>query len=311
MNLEELKGLQAKIIKKNKTANKIGTIVIITILLILSSVVFFKTKNIMSVLLSDFFCFIFCFIILTIVKTIINGKDIRLFNKEFKNIFVFTALKSTFQNVKYSPDKGFSESFVDEIGMINTSDRFNSNDYISGTYKGIKFEQSDMHIEEEHETTDSEGNKTTTWITIFRGRLMIFDFNKSFKSNIRVSTKYFRADKLPWSKKFSKIKMEDVEFNKLFSIYSQSEHEAFYILTPHFMEKIKTLTNNLNCGIMYAFIDNKLYIAIDNNTDSFEYNVFKVIDEQKINEDLSKDIRLITKFVEELNLEKDLFRKEV
>ena len=48
-------------------------------------------------------------------------------------------------------------------------DRYHSEDYISAEYKNIKFEQSDVHIEEEHESTDSEGHTTTTYVTIFKG----------------------------------------------------------------------------------------------------------------------------------------------
>ena len=105
--------------------------------------------------------------------------------------------------------------------------------------------------------------------------------------------------------------MEDLEFNKNFCVYAQSEHEAFYILTPHFMEKLKEVTNKLNCGVMFCFVDNRLHIAIDNNEDSFECNVFKVINEQEIEADIIKDIKVITDFVNELSLDNDLFRKEV
>lgn len=143
------------------------------------------------------------------------------------------------------------------------------------------------------------------------GRLMIFDFNKNFKANIQVSSHHFDANRLPWKKKFSSVEMEDVEFNKYFSVYAENEHEAFYILTPHFMEKIKEVTKKLNCGIMFGFIDSKLHIAIDNNEDSFEYNVFKPINEQEVSDNIVKDIKVITNFVDELNLDNNLFRREV
>ena len=117
------------------------------------------------------------------------------------------------------------------MGMLDTGDRFNSNDYISGTYKNIKFEQSDICIEEKHEERDSDGNKKEVWDTIFEGRVMVFDFNKKFKSTMQVSTSYFSATSLPSNKQFYNVKMEDIEFNKLFTIYAENEHDAFYILT--------------------------------------------------------------------------------
>ena len=140
---------------------------------------------------------------------------------------------------------------------------------------------------------------------------MIFDFNKKFKANIQVASYYFDANSLPWSKKFTRVKMEDIEFNKTFNVYAESEHEAFYILTPHFMEKLKDITKKIKCGVMFCFVDNRLHIAVDNNKDSFEYNVFKPINEQQIEENISNDIKLITNFVDELNLDNDLFRREV
>ena len=311
MSIDELKALQLKIIEKNKKCNLISTIFILT-LLIISAVIFIINKlEIQFILMISFFELVFSIIITLIVKSVVNGKDIGTFNKNYKNIFVLKALKNNFDDIVYSPDKGFNERYVDEVGMLDTGDRYHSNDFISGAYKGIKFEQADVHIEEKHEEKDEDGRTRTVWETLFRGRLMVFDFNKRFKANIQVSSRYFDAESLPWGKKFTRVKMEDLEFNKNFCVYAQSEHEAFYILTPHFMEKLKEVTNKLNCGIMFCFVDNRLHIAIDNNEDSFECNVFKVINEQEIEADIIKDIKVITDFVNELSLDNDLFRKEV
>ncbi len=311
MNIEELKSLQSIIIRKNRKCNLIGTI-IIGILIVMSIFVITSSKiefyfAIIIILIE----LIFSIIILNIIKNIVNGKDIYIFYKEFKSIFVLNSLHCFFENIDYKSEEGFSKKYIMEnVGMLNTGDNFYSNDYISGTYKGIKFEQSDIHIEEKHEEED-DGNKKDVWETIFMGRLMVFDFNKSFKANIQVASHHFRANTLPWKKKFSNVKMEDVEFNKQFSVYAENEHEAFYILTPHFMAKIKDIIKKLNCDIMFGFVDSRLYIAIDNHDDSFEYNVFKPINEQEIEEDIVKDIKVITNFVDELNLDNNLFGKEV
>ena len=77
------------------------------------------------------------------------------------------------------------------------------------------------------------------------------------------------------------------------------------------MEKIKTLTTNINGKVLFCFIDNKLHVGLQNNKDSCEHSVFKKIDEKQIIENISKDIKLITNFVDELDLDNDLFRKEV
>lgn len=308
MSVEELKQLQQEIIRKNKKGNRIGLIVFI--ILTLLTIVFFKMKNIPLFYLlvtSPFTLLIYLFVIMYI-KSKSNGNDIETFHKEFKNVFVLKSLKNIFEDIKYIPEKGFSEEFVDKIGMIDTGDSYQSNDYISGKYKNISFQQSDVHIQERREEENLDGEMEEEWVTTFMGRLMIFDFNKNFKANIQVTNWLFVASELPWSKKFSKVRMEDNEFNNLFNVYAENEHEAFYILTPHFMEKIKELTSKLKCGILLGFVNNKLHIAVDNYTDSFEYSVYKPINEQEIEESITKDIKLITDFVDELDLDNDLFK---
>ena len=198
--------------------------------------------------------------------------------------------------------------------MMDMGDRYSSNDFISAKYKNIQVIQADVHIEEKHETTDSDGHIRTNWVTIFRGRWMIFDFNKNFKANVQVCQKKFTNAKISnWGleQKFKKVMMEDQTFNNQFRIYAQNEHDAFYILTPSLIEKIKNLSDSINGGILLCFIDNKLHVGIQNNKDSFEHGVFKSIDENKVIEDISKDIKLITNFVDELDLDNHLFRKEV
>ena len=309
MNVEELKQLQSQIIKKNKICNIVGLLLFQIALAIYLSIAIPKKTDIYLMIIISFIELIFCLIIVMYIKSKANDKDIEKFYKEFKNVFVLKSLNNIFTDIKYYPEKGFSKNFIKNVGMLYTGDSYNSNDYISGKYKDIAFEQSDIHIEEKYIEEDADGEKEEVWKTIFLGRLMIFDFNKPFKTNIQVASYRFEAESLPWSKKFSRVEMEDTEFNNTFNVYAESEHEAFYVLTPHFMEKLKTITKKINCGIMFCFVDNKLHIAVDNEKDSFEYNVFEPIDEIKIEKEITNDIKLITDFIDELNLDNELFKK--
>ena len=296
MTIEELKELQNQIIEKEKKYNLIGGITYLA--LIIPSIIM------MIIWKSDYFSIIIFLMIISIIFDIIffpikffaNNKEKVAFNNEFKKIFVFNSLSKYFKNLKYLPNSGISKSDIDSYFTLDTADSFSSNDYVSGLYKDIKFEQSDVLIREREEETDSDGNTRTVWETIFEGRYMIFDFNKEFKSNVKVVTKRFEANRFSWGKKMSNVKMEDVEFNKMFAIFAENDHEAFYIY------------NKLKTPIMFCLLNNKLHIAIDNRDDSFEWNVFKPIDENKINEEITKDIELITNFVDDLDLNNDLFK---
>lgn len=298
MSIEELEALRKK-------ANEISqTGISITIIAIVLG--FILTQNIILI----FFIFVFGIIITTFAAS----EPTKKYVLAFKQTFVLRSLQSVFTDLVYEPEKGIPESVIRDTQMMDMGDRYSSNDFISGKYKDINVVQADVHIEEEHTSTDSDGHTSTSWVTIFRGKWMIFDFNKSFRNNIQVCQKRFGNSKLSnWNStvKYKKVMMEDQEFNKEFVVHSQDEHEAFYILTPALIEKIKNLSSSISGRLLFCFIDNKLHIGLYDGKDSFEPNIHKKIEEEKIINEINKDIKLITNFVDELNLDNDLFRKEV
>lgn len=249
-----------------------------------------------------------------IITSIKIKKPKQEFIRAFKNTFVLKSLQSVFTDLVYEPEKGLDESVIRNTQMMNMGDRYSSNDFVSGKYKNINVVQADVHIEEEHESTDSNGHTTRTWVTIFRGKWMIFDFNKTFKANIQVSQKNFGNSRIKnWGQKvkYKKVMMEDQAFNNGFKTFAQDEHDAFYILTPSLMERIKKLSSSIQGKLLFCFIDNKLHIGLQNGKDSFEHSIFSEINEEQVTNEISKDIKLITDFVDELSLDNTLFRREV
>ena len=314
MSIEELKELQQKIIKINKKYNKIAaTAAIITLIIVLITIciMIIKSSDLVFIPFIMIFILIIILIITGAIKTNKIKDDCEVYIKEYKKIFILEALKKHFTDVVYEPEKGFTEDFIKNTHMISTGDSYESNDYISGKYKDINFSQSDIHIEEEEEEEDSEGNKETYWVTIFLGRWMIFDFNKPFKSNVQIITDGFAPAGYEGGEGYDEVSMEESEFNKKFSVYAQDAHEAFYILTPHFMEKLKRINEKLGKYMMFCFIDNKLHIALYNDKDSFEPDIFKEINVKEEEEKISNEITIITDLIDDLRLDNDLFRREV
>lgn len=298
MSIEELENL------RKKARNIVLTGILISIIIGVVLAIVLNTPS-----------FIFTSIVIgSIITVIVDIKPRKKFVLAFKETFVLKSLNSVFTDLLYEPEKGLDRSIIANTKMMNMGDRYSSNDYISGKYKNISVVQADVHIEEQHTTVDSNGHTTTTYVTIFKGRWMIFDFNKIFKANVQVCQKGFGNSKISnWGSKikYKKVMMEDQDFNNKFKTYAQDEHDAFYILTPSLMEKIKKLTGNIKGKLLFCFIDNKLHVGIQNNKDSFEHGLFKKIDEEKITQEISQDVKLITNFVDDLSLDNDLFRKEV
>ena len=250
------------------------------------------------------------FILGILLSIFIPNKDVKAFKDLYKQKIVLEALNRICSDVKFDMDRGINRSVIANTNMMYMGDIFNSNDYITGKYKNINFEMSDVHIEEE--STDSEGH--TTYYTIFKGQWYIFDFNKEFKANIQVCGKYFnnaRRGKLFAKKeeKFKKVELEDIEFNKEFKVFAQNEIDAFYVLTPGTMNRIKEVSQKIKGKLLFCFIDNRLHIALHNNKDLFEVSIFKKINIEEAINKTNEEISAITNFVDILSLDNDLFKK--
>ena len=245
------------------------------------------------------------------ITILITRKDSKAFSDLYKKEIVVTAFNQICTDVQFNLDYGIPYETIASTEMMYMGDRYSSNDYITGKYKNINFEMSDVEIEEEHE--DSEGH--TNYVTIFKGQWYIFDFNKSFKANIQVCEKSFRNSRrknlfVKKEEKYKKVELEDIEFNKVFKVYAQNELDAFYVLTPNTMQRLKIVNNKIAGDLLFCFIDNRLHIGLYNNRDLFEASIFKKVDINKATQKTLGEISIITNFVDILSLDNDLFKTQ-
>ncbi len=230
--------------------------------------------------------------------------------RRFKKEMVKGLLSEVFDDLTFDPDGGISREVIRNTKMICMGNVYRSEDYVRAKYKGIGFEQSDVVIQ--NETTDSDGNTQTT--TYFRGRWMVFEFNKEFFSDLQVRQKGFSYStrKSGWfvnkQDRMNPVKMEDMEFNKLFDVYSNNPHEAYYILTPHIMDSIKNIQRHTKGKILFCFVKKKLHVAVNNNEDSFEAPIFSRLDTRMLDK-IKQEISIITRFADQLNLDRNIYKQ--
>lgn len=246
-----------------------------------------------------FFAF-FVFIVGTIILSFASKKEAKNYRQSYKAYFVAANLQKVFQNLTYDHQKGISKSFINSTGMINTGDRFSSNDLTFATYKNTKFVQADATIQVEH--TDSDGN--TTYETIFKGRFMVFEFPKKFNFKLELIGKHFHAYKIPGKdpktgRKMQKVQTESVDFNRKFKIFGADGFETYYILDPAIMVRIEQISDRFKNKILLGFTDNSLLVALNDGTDSFEPpRAGRPINEAAEHQKILNDIRIITDFVD-------------
>lgn len=276
--------------RRSLVIQKIYSIIIITILFII------------AIYYIGFSEFVFWIYIMALAICLSIG--VKQYKKDFKNIFVKYALEKSFSEVIYQPEYGISRDEIAETNSIYLGDRFTSNDYINAKLDGLKVELSDIIIEEQH--TDSDGH--TYYSVIYKGRWMIFEFDRKFVSNVTVAEDKFRNLKnRGLFSKSNKVEMESIEFNKIFDVYCNTEHEAFYILTPHMQERLKRINDSIPGKLVFIFFNNKLHIGINSDKDSFEPSLIKKIDEQQTLLEVNKEVNEIISLVKEIKQDNSLF----
>ena len=192
---------------------------------------------------------------------------LKSFQEEFSYLSkseLYRKIIGFFPNLYYRPFTEIDPSIVVNSMLFKNFDYIESEDYISGVYKGVSLELSEIRLTKIIKTTQNINNievPVEREKEIFKGIFFISSMNKKFSSNT-----YVLADR--WIKIFNglpseleRVALEDPVFENKFDVYSDDQIEARYLLTTAFMERIIELSNlmNLSC----CFIDNKFIIALD------------------------------------------------
>lgn len=217
-------------------------------------------------------------------------KAYNLFNNNFKNKYVLDTLRelSGFQDLSYTAQMSYSFEEMCEAAIIPTGTKsfFTSNDDLTGSYKNVKFRSGNV------QTTEAMPGSSRL---LFSGQVIEFSyFDKSKISDGRVqifSNKslafyqklYERSnDELMRDGKLGfKIETEDIDFNKRFSVYSDNEHNAFYMLTPVVMENIKAMADTADDNLFIVFCNEKLFVALNSFVDPFDVYIDVPIEKQR------------------------------
>ena len=232
------------------------------------SLMFFPTGGIV-------FCFTGVLVVIWVNVTV--G---RKFKKMYKEMICKEVIANMFSVNEYDPDKGFDREFVKGSYLIPMGNRFFSDDYLCGSYRDVSFERSDICMQ----NVTSNG-KTTTTVTYFQGSWTVFTFPKKISTYLMIREKEFLSGGRPGgifsnAPQTEKVKFEDIIFNGKFDVYAEDEHDAFYVITPQFMERIKYLENKFDGRMIIGIMNQKVHILFDTRRNSLEPSIFRNVTEQ-------------------------------
>ncbi|MDY0078241.1 MAG: DUF3137 domain-containing protein [Bacteroidales bacterium] len=258
------------------------------------------------------------FIIATIYCIYKAYVSFRKYHTQFKNEVVRKVIHLINPDYQYDPDKHIEKHEYLKSGIFKRDvDRYSGDDLVVGAIDKTPFKFSEIKTEYETSTTDSDGDSTTEWHTIFKGLFFIAEFNKNIEGQTFVFPEkdssvinFFGKEKTKTKDFGELVKLENPAFEKVFSVYGSSQQEARYILTPVLMEAILNIYNTYGLIMYFSFKDENVSCAIPFSRDLFEPNVRKSgVNYQDVQE-MYVLFGLIETIVQELNLNTRIWTKD-
>ena len=244
------------------------------------------------------FLFIGGMVVLIVVSATI-GKN---FTRAYKEVVCKDVIEKIFDVEEYMPEVGFDEDFVRSTYLISTGNRYSSDDYIRGYYQGCDFMRSDVCMQDVRHS-----GKTTTTVTLFKGSWTVISFPKKISSYLMIREKEFLSGGRPGgifsnAPYTEKVKFEDIDFNNRFEVYAEDEHDAFYVLTPQMIERIKELEFMEDGRMTIGIIDQKVHVLFDNGQNAMEPSLWNEVSEKDF-ERIEDEMRKIVQIMELLGIQ--------
>lgn len=253
----------------------------------------------------SFLTFSFSGMIFFLIGIIILVTVAEPLNKKYKSIYKATICKEVVEKMfdvqDYQPDNGFSKEFVKNTYLIPYGNTYSSDDYIRGSYQQIQFERSDVCMQ----NVVSDGKNTTT-TTLFKGSWTVLTYPKKITSYLMIREKKFLSDSKPGglfsnAPATEKVRFEDIDFNQNFDVFAQDQHDAFYVLTPHFIERIKKLEAETEGRMTIGIVDQKVHVLFDTGLNIMEPSLLKPVSEEDYHV-VWQEIKIIKDIIDILEL---------
>lgn len=281
--------------------------------------------------------------------------------KEIKEKLVEVILtKNNMENINYKPDKylpleSFDDSNLYNLDLLDNDNKsdmlgkdrddkivsYRGEDLITGDIDGINFQFSDLAVEKETYVRD-DGHWKKKTKDLFSGAFLEIDFNKQIQGNVIIERDVaeqlfgYWGSKMQFTRRkgYEIVKLENIDFEKLFKVTAQSSQNARYVLNPAFMERMMKLNQDLSNIILktqqetdmafigdmkkdkynakdfpisYSFKGNKLYIAFP------MFELFYVDVKKKYGVDINtiknyiSFFKLVEEVIKDLRLNQDIW----
>jgi hypothetical protein len=249
-------------------------------------------------------------VVLSLIVFLNANKQVKRLKDIVGSSIVLPILREAFEVASYSPNSYMPIGIVSAAGLVDDWDRSEGSDYFEGRYKGINIQYSDLHLQKKEVERDSDGNREVRYVTVFKGQWLVCDFGKELAASLRLIE---RKGGTKWNRVYdagkSSVETENMEFNKKFRIITVDGHTAFYLLTPHFMERLMAADEAADASTLFCFRDGKVHIALNSGRDSFELGRTKIDNTDNVRQQFRRDLKYMTDIMDELLQNDKLFKE--
>lgn len=232
------------------------------------------------------------------------GSPIYFFKKRAKEGGIMKEFADFFGTFEYRYECCLPDALISQSELFKKYNTHFGDDFFCGEYKNVGIIISEERLQ--NITYDNKNNRRKK--KIFNGICILLTMNKNFKGRTVVLEDKGILNVFKHISGLERVKLEDIQFEKLFEVYASDQIEARYLLTTAFMERILKL-RDLYQGksIQFSFKDNQLLVAIPTKQDMFEacsffksnvnkkkidrvfdqfYAVFSIVDILKLNQNI-------------------------
>lgn len=214
-------GMELKEKKKKDTIKRFLFLICIIVMIIFCA----KTKNYLLIIITGIT------VVLGPIFMIFSFMD---YKKIYKEKVIKTFVNSYSDKLNYYPKGGVSQSVYNRAKFDRWYDRYYSEDLIEGNIMDkYKISMSEVHTQRKEETTDSDGNTHTHYVTLFRGLFASIELDALTGVEFMIKTNTFLSDRITNSKK---LNMDSGEFEKIFDVITLDKISTLRILTADVMQ---------------------------------------------------------------------------
>lgn len=229
------------------------------------------------------------------------------FKSLYKKIFVIGVLNAELPGCYYSASGGFDKTTLDSVfALVESGNMCTSEDMLSGEYKGVRFQMSDVTIKNRVREHLHDDDYVTKVYTYFDGRMIMLDSPINVPKPVYIYSYEFEHRMAGSYNRYMHSGVSDKVFGDIFDVLIQQGGSARMVL----IEKIKAALKDLyqkenNIGI--RFHNQRIYIGINTKESLFDWSIRRGMSFKKELNAVGGQIKLLKDFIDmiyEFNEEK-------